>query len=138
MFSAVAILVTRVQVFDESTTGDRHERPEIQFSKQIVSVREIIEGRIEAEVAAYNQSRPEKFQGLIKPTEAEAKFNPARPTKFKPVNPQAQIDVAIKAFESGSLLVLLPRKQAKSLDELVELAPGDEVSFLRLVPLIGG
>lgn len=131
-------LVTRIQIIDESTTGERNEGPTLDFATQIVSIREIIESRIEAEVAAYNQGRPGKFAGLIKPTEAETHLNPARQVKFKPVDAARQIEVALKAFKSGSLLVLLPKKQASDLDELVELAPGDEVSFLRLVPLIGG
>ena len=57
---------------------------------------------------------------------------------FRHIDADRQVEVAIKAFRDQRFVVLLPDRQAERLDEVVTLKDGDEVSFLRLLPLVGG
>ncbi len=50
----------------------------------------------------------------------------------------AQTEVALRAFVRGSVLLLIDDKQVDHLDAEVVLTPGSTVSFLQLVPLVGG
>lgn len=45
---------------------------------------------------------------------------------------------AVEAFGRNGFLVLVGDRQVEELDDQVELGPGVEVTFLRLVPLVGG
>ena len=103
-----------------------------------VTIRELITFRVQNEVERYNRERPEKYYGLVQPADVETTLNGPSDRAFKPIDPGKQIDAAIQAFEKQRIIVLTPKGQAESLDDTVSLFDGDEVSFLRLVPLIGG
>ncbi|MBX7136166.1 MAG: hypothetical protein K1X67_26135 [Fimbriimonadaceae bacterium] len=113
---------------DESTTGARSEGPILAFSEPKVTVQGILESRILAEVERHNESRAAQFRGLVSPEVASRKV----------VDAQAQVAAAIRAFNDQRLIVLLADRQAESLDEAVTLSEGDVVTFLKLVPLVGG
>ena len=91
-----------------------------------------------AEGRRYNLERPERFHGLVQPTDLERMLNGPAERRFRPIDADRQVEVALQAFRENRFLVLLPDRQAERLDERVELADGVEVSFLRLVPLVGG
>ena len=54
------------------------------------------------------------------------------------VDPEQAFEQALRAFEGNGVLVLVGEKQVQTLDERVVVRPGDAVTFLRLVPLVGG
>ncbi len=45
---------------------------------------------------------------------------------------------ALKAFTANGLIVLVGDRQVTELDEEVEVTADTEVTFLRLIPLVGG
>jgi len=53
-------------------------------------------------------------------------------------DPEAAVRAALDAFEANRFVLLVGPRQARSLDESLELGPEDEITFLRLVPLRGG
>lgn len=53
-------------------------------------------------------------------------------------NPEAQSELALRAFAANGILVLVGDRQVTEPDEEIELVPGTEVTFLKLVPLVGG
>ena len=54
------------------------------------------------------------------------------------IDPQAQYEKAIQAFEGNGFVVLVDDRQIDDLDETIELRPDTAVTFVRLVPLVGG
>ena len=60
--------------------------------------------------------------------------------KQQPPRIDAKVEVrkALHAFQSGAYYVLVDGRQVERLDEEVELRPGSKVSFIRLMPLVGG
>jgi hypothetical protein len=89
-------------------------------------------------VRRYNAKRSGRYYGLVQPSDLEKMLNGPTERRFQPIDVDRQVDVALEAFRKQRFLVLLPSGQAEDLDTPVQLNEGDAVSFMRLVPLVGG
>ena len=127
-----------VQFFDETPGRERQPAFQLRLASEKVTVRELIRRRIEAEVADYNAQSKLPFRGLVQPTDTEHTLNGYRFEKARAVDSEAQVHAALEAFERNGFFVLLDDRQLESLDEEVVLGEQNEVSFLKLVPLVGG
>jgi hypothetical protein len=123
---------------DETPGGTSFREWSLEVLTERITVRELIRSRVYQEVQDYNQRQPAEYQGLIQPTEAERTLNGYRLKQARQIDWQQQFAKAIVAFEANQVLVLINNKQAESLDEEFEVAPGTEVSFLKLTLLVGG
>lgn len=63
---------------------------------------------------------------------------PRRERRTRPVEAEAEVERALRAFEAGAYVILIDGRRVERLDEEVTVAPGTSVTFLRLMPLIGG
>lgn len=98
-----------------------------------ISIREIIRSRVYQAVQDLNLKRQNSYQ----PSAIELELN--GPKRVKEINWQHQFDLAVEAFDHGRMLVLVDEHQAESLDEEVDVIHSQTlVTFLRLVPLVGG
>lgn len=129
---------TELLIQDKTTDGKITNEFVIDFLQERITVRELIRGRVYQEVKDYNAKKPEYFRGLVEPSDAERTLNGLRLPKKKVVDWKKQYDLAIEAFKQNGFIVLIDDKQAEGLDQEIELVVGTEVSFLKLVPLIGG
>lgn len=103
-----------------------------------VTVRELIRARVTQEVNDYNTRQPEFFRTLIQPDEAEVTLNGFRLPVKRVINCEAQINKAFQAFKGNGFLILVNGHQAETLDDVIDITPTTSVSFLKLVPLVGG
>jgi len=103
-----------------------------------LTVRELIRSRVYQEVQDYNQRQPDDFQGLVQPADAQRTVKGYRLKEPRQIDWRQQFNRAIEAFEASQVLVLINDKQVESLDEEITVAPGAEVSFLKLTLLVGG
>ena len=90
------------------------------------------------EVAAYNAQQTEYYQGLVQPTAAEQTLNGYRMSRQRYVDAGAQVGRALAAFEHNGFVILIDDRQVERLDDMVILGPATVVTFLKLVPLVGG
>lgn len=127
-------------VVDETMSGQRVNTFTVDSLTERLTVRAIIRARIWQEVLEYNASkRAAVFKGLVQPTETEARMNgPKESRPFKSIDWEKQYETALRAFESNGFFLLISDRQAQSLDEEFVIAPETEVSFVKLVPLVGG
>lgn len=115
-----------------------------------LSVRELIRQRVYQEVADYNQkfaANPEQPlpKLLVTPTEMEARLN-AKPSNIasnrdprkNQVDWEQQHELACRGFESNAFFILIDDRQAEELDETFRVAVDTEITFVKLVPLVGG
>ncbi|MET7420096.1 hypothetical protein [Dactylosporangium sp. NPDC005555] len=127
----------RVKIQDETATGRVLSALELDVSGP-VRLRELIRLRVREEVARFNARPVERFQGLVRPTAAEADLNgylmpaPAR------IDWEQQADAAVAAFGRNAFFVLVGDRQVEDLDEELALDEASHVVFIRLVQLVGG
>lgn len=124
---------------DDTLSGQRVHSFRVETLTERLTVREIIHARIWQEVQDYNsQQRAAAFRGLVQPTEDENRLNDGKPKPFKPVDWEKQYAAALRAFETNGFFILIGDRQAQSLDEAFTVEAETEVSFVKLVPLVGG
>lgn len=127
-----------VQIIDEAGASSEESRGTLQVSTAQLTLRELIRERVREDVATYNQNQPDIYHGLVQPEDSEKLLNGYRLQFRKPLDWQQQFEIAIRTFEQNGIFVLIDGESIGSLDEAIELEPGAEIRFLRLVPLIGG
>ncbi|MEV4713691.1 hypothetical protein [Micromonospora sp. NPDC049374] len=128
-----------VTFVDESTAGARIPAWALQIFEERLTLRELIHRRIHQEVAEHNAASPEPRRLLVQPTATERALNGDRgePPRRR-VDPQRQIALAEQAFRGNGFVVLVGDRQVEELDDEVDLRRDTEVTFLKLVPLVGG
>src|ERR1700736_2548367 len=125
-----------LSVHDETTAGESRSAGIFQFDTARLTLRELVRLRVEQEVDRFNSADYEMFQGLVQPEESERVLNGVR---TRPVlDAQKQLAKAIAAFKGNGFLVLLDDRQIMDLDEVLHLTAQSKITFLRLVPLVGG
>lgn len=127
-----------VTLYDETLFGERNDALSLDFLNETISVRELIRERVYEEVRQYNATTPEYFRGLVQPTNAEQTLNGVRVREHRRVDWEEQYKKAIEAFERNGFFILVNERQVESLEETITLTPTTQVSFVKLVPLVGG
>lgn len=125
-------------VHDETASGQKTNTFTLDCLTERMTVRELIRARIYQEVQDYNQKQPEYFRGLVEPTNAERVLNGYKLKAKRKIDWQEQYHRALDAFGRNGFFVLVGDKQAESLDQEFEVKVDTEVSFVKLVPLVGG
>ncbi|MEU6809176.1 hypothetical protein ABZ920_09240 [Streptomyces sp. NPDC046831] len=127
-----------VTFVDETTSGERGAGRVLDIAEERLTVRELIRRRVHQEVAEFNARTPEVFQGLVQPQDAERVLNGYALRTSRRIDPEAQTRLALQAFAGNGFLIIVGDRQVTGLDEEIEAASGTEVTFLKLVPLVGG
>jgi hypothetical protein len=130
-----------VRVVD-TMSGVRLRESEIRIpareSAPKLTLRQILAERVAMEVAAFNRSRSDVYQGLVQPEETERVLNGYRLKEFRPLDADQELHRALRAFESNGFLVFSGGRQIESLDEHLDLPAAAELEFVKLFPLMGG
>jgi hypothetical protein len=127
-----------VMVRDETTSGrgvDTWVLPDLPVS---ITARELVRLRVREEVARYNASRPDHFRGLVQPTDTELTLNGYLVRDRRRLDWEQQATLACAAFARNGFIILLPDHQVEDLEEVIDLSGDPEVTFVKLVPLVGG
>jgi hypothetical protein len=129
---------TTLTIHDETTSGQKTNTFTIDCLTERLTVRDLIKARIYQEVQDYNLKEPEYFRGLIEPTHAERVLNGYKLKAKRKIDWQEQYQRALEAFDRNGFFVLVGDAQAESLDQEFHVKVDAEVSFVKLVPLVGG
>jgi hypothetical protein len=125
-----------LSIHDETTAGGRQSAGAFQFDNAAATVREIIRLRVQQEVDRFNHADCEVFRGLVQPEANERILNGVRERPL--LDWQKQYAKAIASFNGNGFLVFINDRQITDLDEAIHLTLQTQVTFLKLVPLIGG
>ena len=130
-----------VTIFDETLSGERTASLRLDLLTSTITARELIRRRVYEEVQEYHAAPPSAvFRGLVTPTDTETALNGPKPTHTvkRRVDWEAQYERALSAFARNGFFVLVGDRQVEDLDEELELKVDTEVSFVKLVALVGG
>ena len=126
---------------DETATGRTTGELTLDVLAETITVRELIRSRVYQEVQDYNlrgRTGGGEFRGLVTPTDTERTLNGAKLRKRREIDWKQQFEKACDAFGRNGFFVLIDDRQAESLDETFTVGPSTTVSFVKLVPLVGG
>ncbi len=127
-----------VTVRDETTLGETTGELTLEFLTERVTAREVIRSRVYQEVTEYNARRAGMFRGLVQPRDAERTREGFQLRNPRRIDWTEQYEAALAAFARNGFLLLVDDRQVTDLDAEIELRHDTDVSFLRLVPLVGG
>ena len=129
-----------LKIKDETFAGDILNEIELEIAEQEeITVKDIIEMRVEREVENYNRRVEDKFfNGLVAPTDAEKTLNGYKMKRKAKIDAEMQVYVALAAFQKNGYFVLIDDVQCESLNQIVKIGENTKISFLKLTPLIGG
>ena len=131
---------TTLTVRDETTFGFKADGYDFTISlpAEVVTARELIRERVRQEVEEYNAHQTEFFRGLVQPTDAERTLNGFRLKRLRTLDWREQYDRAVEAFHRNGFVLLVDDRQVEDVDALIEVRPQTTVTFLKLIPLVGG
>jgi hypothetical protein len=127
-----------VGIVDEVAAGERRGAWHLEIFEERLPLREVIRRRVFQEVAEHNAGRSAGFRRLVQPTDVERTLNGVRPREHGHVDAQEQYVRVVEAFSRNGFVVLVDDRQVDDLDAQIELRAGTEITFLKLVPLVGG
>jgi hypothetical protein len=123
---------------DETTAGERSEAWHLEIFEETLTLREVIRRRVFQEVAEHNAGAGSLFRGLVQPSGAERTLNGYRMSAPRRIDADEQFGRALEAFRRNGFVVLVDDRQVEDLDTVLDLRRGSAVTFLKLVPLVGG
>ena len=133
-------MLTELVIRDETTAslGKPEHTFTVHVSGETISVRELIRQRVYQEVEQFNSRQPAVFRMLVQPNDTERTLNGYKFHKPRLVDPETQFEKAIEAFNGNGFIILVDDRQVESLETEIALFPETSVTFLKLVPLVGG
>lgn len=129
--------MTTITIIDKSTLGGQ-QTWSLDFLDETLTGRELLRRRIYQEVTEYNAQATGLFHGLVQPTETEYALNGFKLSTDRKLDWEKQYERACAAFARRGFLILVNDRQVTDLDAPLELRAGTEVTFFKLVPLVGG
>ncbi|WP_326643651.1 hypothetical protein OG884_07920 [Streptosporangium sp. NBC_01755] len=123
---------------DETAAGKPKEEFTLPDLPESISARELVRLRVREEVARYNEAPAARFNGLVRPEDAEVELNGYRMGAKRRIDWERQADTAERAFQRNGFVLLIGERQIDDLSETVDLTCDPVVSFIKLVPLVGG
>jgi hypothetical protein len=123
---------------DETAAGKPVGAWEVAGLPERMTVRELIRLRVREEVARYNARPGSRFNGLVRPDDAEAELNGYRMGAPRRIDWERQAQIAERAFLTNGFFVLAGDRQVEDLDEVVDLTIDPDLVFIKLVALVGG
>lgn len=127
-----------LQVHDETVSGAKTPAIELEFANGTITARELIASRVEEEVRRFNAQQSEVFQGLVQPSESEQTLNGYKLRTRRAIAATPQVERALDAFARNGFFLLVDERQIESLDERITIGLNTQVSFVKLLPLVGG
>lgn len=131
-------VMATVSFVDETTAGERGAAWHLEIFEETLPLREVIRRRVFQEVAEHNAKGGDVFKGLVQPAGAERTLNGFKMPKPRRVDAEEQADKALEAFSRNGFVVLVDDRQVEDLDAELDLRMGTQITFLKLVPLVGG
>ncbi len=131
-------IMPQVHVLDETLSGAQSDGFDLEFLTSRVSARELIARRVEEEVRHFNLQSSEIFHGLVQPEDTQRLLDGYKLKILRRIDAAVQVERAYQAFERNGFFLLVDDRQIENLDDEIELGIKTSVSFVKLVPLVGG
>lgn len=127
-----------VRAFDEVPGRGRRALPALQVASRAVTAESLIRQRVDMELAR-RAAGGTAVQRAREAHSDEVALHPDRTTRGSAMpDPEAAHRAALSAFAAGRIILLVDDRQVEGLETRIGLTETTEVTFLQLVPLVGG
>ncbi len=127
----------QVSVLERTFGGDSTDRYLVQLADSRMKVKDLIRACIDDRVASLKVDAADTGgRVFFAQPETEALLNGRRQPKESRI--ETQYERAYSAFTANQILLLVDEQQYTDLDEEVVIRPQSSITFLRLMPLVGG
>ena len=131
-------MASTITIQDKSTISAPGYFWELPVATEQLTVQELIKIRVFEEVEDYNARQSDLYRGLVQPSEAEQTLNGYKMLKRRKIDWEVQFEAAVQAFQQNGFLILVDDRQVTELDDVIKILPETSITFLKLVPLVGG
>src|SRR6185369_7046124 len=131
-------MATLLTLRDETTAGDHRAAVTLSLHEPTITARELIRARVFEEVKAYNQKLSDWFDGLVQPEGSKPERDRFRLREPRKLDWNEQARAALEAFDRNGFILLVDDRQIEALDEEIRVRPDTRITFLKLLPLMGG
>jgi hypothetical protein len=114
-------LMATVTFRDETATGKPLTECGVAGLPERMNVRELIRLRVREEAARHDVRPSARFNGLVRPDNAETELNGYRLREPRRIDWERQAEIAERAFLANGFFVPAGERQAGDLDEVVDL-----------------
>lgn len=122
------MVIDTLVIRDEDCAGKLLNQFEIQLSSTVLTLRDVISERVFQEVEIYRAGTTALPYTLVS-RETQAIYT---------IDYEQELSYALRGFAKNSYLVLIDDRQVENLDETMSLQNAATVTFIRLVPIVGG
>ena len=127
-----------ITIKEETSGGNIANEIKVKLAAEVVSIRDIIEAKVNAQVEAQYQQLDGIYNGLVEPADTEKMLNVYTERPASKIKTEKQVNAALEAFRMNNFFMLIDNIQAESLEQMVVINDKTEVSFLKLTSLVGG
>ena len=110
----------------------------INLTAPRLTARDLIRERVRQEVEDFNNKQPELFHGLVQPNDTERTLHGFKFREKRSLDWKEQFEKAIDGFQRNAFILLVDDLQIEDLDQVIPLSPETSVTFVKLIPLVGG
>ncbi|MBX3137100.1 hypothetical protein KF707_12730 [Candidatus Obscuribacterales bacterium] len=122
-------------VCEKSPGGPPAEEYSLELKEERITVRDLIQNIVFHQVYKLNTAARD-WNRMADDREQLLNSKPAG--QGRTVDWVPKFEQALKAFETNQIVLLVDDTQVEDLNEFVDLTPRTKVTFLKLVPLVGG
>lgn len=123
---------------DESAGGQELHRYRLKVASLPLTAEQLLRQRVREEAERFNRERPVCYRALVVPDGAEDTGQGFRLSQHRDLDQEAQVAAALKAFGDGLLSMYVANRLIKDINETLPVEELDEVSFVRLGPIVAG
>jgi hypothetical protein len=127
-----------IRIKEETSGGNIVSEMKVKLAAEVVSIKDIIEAKVNAQVETQYQQLDGIYNGLVEPADTEKMLNVYSQRPAAKISTEKQVNAALDAFRQNNFFMLIDNIQAESLDQMVVINDKTEVSFLKLTSLVGG
>ena len=107
----------------------------VEFTEERLTVRELLRNIVFQQV--YNRNNEIRETSRVR-SDAESLLNQKTTSPGQTIDWVQKFEHAVEAFANNQVILLLDGTQVETLDETVNLTSNTKLTFLKLIPLVGG
>lgn len=128
----------RIIIHDETQSGCILNQVKLKVSKHRITVKELIKLRIFQEAEEFNAKRSSHYSGLVRPDHAKPVLSGFQLDPSYRIDPQKQYYIAMDAFKRQGFFVMVDEEKIDDPEYAIAIRSCPRISFLKLVPVVGG